>query len=246
MANDILYKGRSVGSWVEALKNQDASARSEAVDSLLGICTSLTAVLPALTDVLKEGDAVTRTQTAVAVGEFGSRAINMVSVLRSALRTAVLTAVDADERSAASEALVQIGPQARSVLPVLVDNLKDELPTIRWTSANALGEMGSSAREAMPALTAIALNDNVPRVRVEAAVALWRIDRRPHRVVPVLIDALQETDEVVRWIAADCLGDIGSDACDALPALREALNLPYKARLIRIGVATAIERIELA
>jgi HEAT repeat protein len=246
MTNNILYKGKSVGSWVEALKNQDASARSEAVESLLGICTSLTAVLPALTDVLKGGDAVTRAQTAVALGEFGSRAISIVSVLRSALRKAVLTAGDAEERSAASEALVQIGPQARSVLPVLVDNMNDELPTIRSTSANSLGEMGPSAREAIPCLTSVALNDKVPRVRVEAAVAIWRIDRRSNRVVPVLIDALREADEVVRWIAADCLGDIGADARDALPALREALNLPYRARLIHIGVATAIERIELA
>ena len=246
MADELLYKGTSVGSWVQALNNSDAKARSEAVESLVKICASLTAALPALSAVLKEADAVTRATTATTLGDFGSRIIAIVPVLRSALRSTVLTADDPEVRAAASEALVQIGPHARSPLPVLIDNLKDELPTIRLTSANALAEMGASARDAMPALTAAAFNDPVVRVRVEAAVAIWRIDHRSQRVVPVLIDALRESDEIVRWIAADCLGDIGLDARDAIPALNEALNLSYKTRLIRLGVATAIERIEHA
>jgi HEAT repeat protein len=246
MPNDLLYKGVSIDSWVRALKNSDVGARSEAVESLVTICASLAAVLPTLTDVLKEADAITRARVAAALGDFGSRTLAVVPVLRSALRTTVLTADDPEVRAAASEALVQIGPHARSPLPVLIDNLKDELPTIRWTSANALGEMGPGAREAIPTLTAAALNDPVLRVRVEAAVAIWRIDHRPHRVVPVLVDALKDPDEIIRWIAADCLGDIGSAAGDAIPALSEALNLSYRTRLIRMGVTTAIERIELA
>jgi HEAT repeat protein len=170
--------------------------------------------------------------------------LNVVPVLRSALRTAVLTADDPDLRFAASQALVQIGPHARSPIPVLIDNLKDELPAIRWNSANALGELGSQAREAVPALTSAALNDRVMRVRTESAVAIWRIDRREQRVVPVLIEALADPEELVRWTAADCLGDIGAAASEALPALQAALNLPYKTRLMKMGVSLAIERID--
>jgi HEAT repeat protein len=244
MSSDLSYQGKPLASWVRALNDADRATREQAVDSLVGICTSLAAVLPALSEALKEGDAVTRARTAATLGEFGSRIMSLVPVLRSALRTAVLTADSPDVRSAASQALVQIGPHARSPIPVLIDNLKDELPTIRWSSASALGDMGSEAREAIPALTSAALHDSVLRVRVESAVAIWRIDRRGLRVIPVLTEALADPDEIIRWLAADCLGDIGPDAKEAVPALRRALQLPYKTRLIRMGVAMALERID--
>ena len=246
MSDTLTYQGKPISAWVEALNDPDQSARAEATERLIQICGSLATVLPALSDVLKEGDAVTRVQTAATLGEFGSRLLLLVPGLRAALRAAVLTATDPDVRSAASQALVQIGPHARSPIPVLIDNLKDELPAIRFNSASALGEAGAEARPAIAALTAAALYDPVRRVRVEAAVAIWRIDRRHHRVVPVLSEALTDPDEIVRWIAADCLGDVGADAQEAAPALREALKLPYKTRLIRMGVAMALERIDPA
>jgi HEAT repeat protein len=244
MTSELTYQGKPLASWVQALNDADRVARDQAVNCVVGICTSLTAVLPALGEALKDGDAVTRARTATTLGEFGSRIMSLVPVLRTALRTAVLTADDPDVRSAASQALVQIGPHARSPIPVLIDNLKDELPTIRWSSANALGEMGAEARDAVPALTSAALHDPVLRVRVESAAAIWRIDRRGRRVVPVLTEALADPDEIIRWLASDCLGDIGADAQEAVPALKQALQLPYKTRLIRMGVAMALERID--
>jgi HEAT repeat protein len=246
MSDDLTYQGKPVSTWAQALKNPDEGARAEATESLVQICSTLAAVLPALSEVLKEGETVTQVRTATTLGDFGSRLLVLVPVLRAALRAAVLKATDPDVRSAASQALVQIGPHARSPVPVLIDNLRDELPAIRWSSASALGEAGAEAREAIPALTAAALHDPVTRVRVEAAVATWRIDRRDVRVVPVLCEALTDPDEVIRWIAADCLGDIGADAREAAPALREALKLPYRTRLIRMGVALALERIDPA
>jgi HEAT repeat protein len=244
MTKDLTYKGTPVESWVQALNGSDAAARNEAGESLVRICASLTALLPALSDVLNKSDPATRAHSAAALGDFGGRILAIVPVLRTSLRATVLTTDDPEVRAAASEALVQIGPHARSPLPALIDNLKDELPAVRLASANTLAEIGPDARVAVAALTATAFNDPVLRVRVEAAVAIWRIDHRAHRVVPVLIDALKDPDEVTRWIAADCLGDIGAEARDALPALQEALQFPYKTRLIRLGVATAIERIE--
>jgi HEAT repeat protein len=244
MTSDLTYQGRPLASWVQALNDSDRAARDQAVTNVVGICESLAAVLPALSETLKAGDTVTRARTAATLGEFGGRILSLVPVLRTALRTAVLTADSPDVRSAASQALIQIGPHARSPIPVLIDNLKDELPTIRWSSANALGETGPDARDAIPALTTACLHDPVLRVRTEAAVAIWRIDHRGLRVVPVLTEALIDSDEIIRWLAADCLGEIGRDAKEAVPALKQALQLPYNSRLIRMGVSLALERID--
>jgi HEAT repeat protein len=246
MIHDLFYENKPLSAHVLALKDADLGVRGQAVDTLIQICGALTSLLPTLVSVLRQSDACTRARTATILGDFGSQTLNIVPVLRSALRTAVLTSDDSDVRFAASQALVQIGPHARSPVPVLIDNLRDELPSIRWNSANALAELGHQATEALPTLTSIALNDAVMRVRTEAAVAIWRIDRREQRVVPVLMEALADPDELVRWTAADCLGDIGSAAREALPALEAALSLPYKTRLMKMGVSLAIERIESA
>jgi HEAT repeat protein len=62
----------------------------------------------------------------------------------------------------------------------------------------------------------------------------------------VLIEALQAADESLRWVAADCLGDMGPEARDAVPALVEALRGPIKARLVRMSLGLALERIDAA
>lgn len=194
-------------------------------------------------DALTAGDATSQVLSAGVLGDFGEQVMSIVPLIRDALETMVLTATVPELRAAASEALVRIGPVAHSPVPVLIDNLQDEIPSVRWNSARALGEIGIDALNAIASLTGRALHDPNPRVRVESAVAIWRIDRRVHRVVPQLIEALKEHDEVIRWIAADCLGDVGTDAHEAIPALQAALQMPYKTRLIHIGIATALERI---
>jgi HEAT repeat protein len=96
----------------------------------------------------------------------------------------------------------------------------------------------------MPALIHTALWDEDPAVRLEAAVALWKIDRTGPLVIPALIKALADDNELICWIAADCLGQIGSEAREAVRALQQALRRPFKMALIRRGVALALERID--
>jgi HEAT repeat protein len=60
----------------------------------------------------------------------------------------------------------------------------------------------------------------------------------------VLIEALRADDEVLRWIAADCLGDIGPPAAAAAAALEEALNGNFQIAHVRTGIKLALERIK--
>ena len=59
-------------------------------------------------------------------------------------------------------------------MPALVQGLKDKDKFVRLQSAKALGSVGPSAREAVPALTA-ATRDDEPLVARAATEALKRI-----------------------------------------------------------------------
>src|SRR5262249_26028639 len=115
----------------------------------------------------------------------------------------------------------------------------------RFHAAVALGDLGPEARPAVAALTHAALWDEDPAVRVEAAMALWKIDRNKGPLVThALIKALGDDNEVICWIAADCLAQMGPHAREAVPALRQALRRPFKITLIGAGVALALHRVD--
>jgi hypothetical protein len=92
---------------------------------------------------------------------------------------------------------------------------------------------------------------STPEVAAEAPGSVhlgkigWTIDRNKlPLVLEVLTRALGEDNELVCWVAADCLGQMGPEAREAIPALRQALRRPFKIGLIGKGVALALRRID--
>ena len=67
-----------------------------------------------------------------------------------------------------------------------------------------------------------ALWDEDPAVRLVASMALWKVDRKGPLVVPALIKALDDANELICWIAVEFLGEMGPAAREAVPALRQA------------------------
>jgi HEAT repeat protein len=61
---------------------------------------------------------------------------------------------------------------------VLVPGLSDSLPETRRAAAEALGELGPLARDAIPALQKTAKDDNSKAVRDSAAKALESISKQ--------------------------------------------------------------------
>jgi HEAT repeat protein len=242
--DSLRYQSEPVSAWLSLLDHPEEQQRRRASEKLLEISTAISAVLPALSSVLKDLDTSVRARAATSLGELGSKMLSAVPTLRTALRRIVLTDNDEMVRVNALQSLARIGPESQGDVPSLLTSLQDELPYVRLSAANALAEMGPRAIDALPALTAVALRDPVPRVRLEAAVALWRIDRRSVRVIPVLMEALEDPDEVSRWIAADCLGDIGAEAREAVPALQAALRGEFRSRLIKMSIELALQRID--
>jgi HEAT repeat protein len=242
--NALQYQSEPVSAWLSLLEHPEEEQRRRAAEKLLEISAAIASVLPALSGVLRNPDCDARARAAAALGDLGGKMLASIPTLRNALRAIVLTDSDENVRTSAIQSLTRIGPEAQTDVPSLVNSLKDDLPFVRLSAAAGLSELGSKAKAAVPALTSVAFYDASPRVRLEAAVAIWRIDRRAVRILPVLLKALQDPDEVSRWIAADCLGDIGAEAREAVPALQDTLKGNFRSRLIRMSIEFALQRID--
>ena len=104
--------------------------------------------------------------------------------------------------------------------------LKSSDPLERRLAAHALGEIGRTAREAVPALTE-ALRDPVSFVRVWVAAALARVEPECPDAIPALAAGTRDEISFVRSLAAWHLGRLGPrhpGIAAAERQLRELLN----------------------
>lgn len=118
--------------------------------------------------------------------------------------------------------------------------LSDKDPAVRRGAAEALGQAGPAAQQAIPELQA-ALTDEDGGVRRAAADALDRIGPDAVAAVPALIDALKDKDPEVRSQAALALSDIVPDHERVAPPLILALKDPD--RNVRKTVVVALGRL---
>lgn len=187
----------------------------------------------ALIGALKDEDAGVRRSAAQALGECGPGGREATGPLIAALDDE-----DFWVGEAAADALRKITgtpePQRErrnrsrepSGVPPAVQNLLQAMqdPKSRWMAVVALGEMGSAARDAIPALVD-ALEDDDVAVRWDAAKALGKMGPAAASAVPALAAVIHEqSDAIVRQYAVAALGKIGPPAKAAVPALIGALK----------------------
>src|SRR5689334_9898381 len=98
--------------------------------------------------------------------------------------------------------LAELRSPAEGVIPAkvrrLIQGLKDQDAGVRWRSARALGGIGPSAVDAVPALIE-GLKDQDVDVRWAIADALGRIGPAALDAVPALIEGLKDQDVDVRF-----------------------------------------------
>jgi HEAT repeat protein len=239
----LLRQHPPLADWLEALSH-DSPFEQDQDPSLWDQAAPRPALVPILLSLLKDRDRDVRVRVLTALGNFGAQAHRVLPVLRLALKETALQDDDEFVRTQAARALLQVGPEPDSEVAGLIDSLQNEVEVLRFHAAVALGNLGRDARPAVPALIHTALWDEDPAVRVEAAVSLWKIERNGPLVIPVLIEALAADNELICWMAADALGQIGPEAREAVPALRRALQRDFKVSLIKTGVTLALERID--
>jgi hypothetical protein len=231
-----------IADWLAALSHdspfehgQDGSVWNEEAPRLT--------LVPILISLLQDPSGDVRMRAITALTTFAEQAQRALPVLRAALKDAAATDDDPSVRGRAVHAVLQLGPQPASDVAALIDSLHDDLEIVRFHAAVALGDLGRSAQPATPALIQAASWDDDPAVRVAAAVALRKIDRNGPLAIQTLIEALGNDNELVCWMAADELGQIGPEAREAVPALQQALRRRFKMNLVARGIALAIRRI---
>lgn len=202
--------------------------------------------MPLLLSLVKDADRDVRLPAVRVLGELAEEVRRVLPALRAALGDAALYEDDDGVRAEAVRALLRAGPQSATEVGPLVDALRSEVDVVRFHAAIALGDFGPAGRPAVPDLIHTSYWDDEPAVRVEAAMALWKIDEKKPLVLHVLTEALSDANELICWVAAECLGQIGPAAGDAVPALRQALHRDFRLSLVKTAVRLALERIEPA
>jgi HEAT repeat protein/V8-like Glu-specific endopeptidase len=136
--------------------------------------------------------------------------------------------LDDEVRVEAIRVLGQIGgADPQSVLPSLIEALKDEKFEVRRNAATALGQLGHANLELVLPLLIEALKDKKERLtRGYVAQALGLIGQTdPQGVLPSLIETLKDEEGIVRGYVAQALGHIGqADPQGVLPLLTNALK----------------------
>jgi HEAT repeat protein len=176
--------GPDAKSAVPALKpflREKHTVRVYTANALWKIERNAQEVLPILEGGVREEQAPFRWAAAVFLGEMGPAAEKAIPALIEAAKAA-----DKETASCAVQALAEISP---ATVPTLIEKLNDPDPAMRISAATALGKVGSTAKDAIPALTRL-LNDNArgmptimgreygyESVSNAAAHAIERIDR---------------------------------------------------------------------
>jgi len=127
---------------------------------------------------------------------------------------------DWDARAAVIRKIGSFGPDAGKAIPLLREALADNGDhwLVRCEAVCALAAIGPETLSDLQA----ALVDRHPRVRRTAAYALGQIDSEPDQVVPLLREALQDSDWQVSAEAARSLAAAGPQAVAELQAALKA------------------------
>lgn len=196
LAADLL--GQTGGSSAEAiaaltaaLQDPEPHVRIVAAGALGLIGPPAREAIPALTAMLQTPQAAAAIRP---LSCFGSAAQPAVPHLIPLLQHA-----DADVRWNAARTLGKI--RAVEALGPLLAALQDEHPAVREHAAEALGDLGPPAKDAIPALIT-ALADEHPRVRRDAARSLGQLGPAARSALGALKELAQDPDPEVRAAAA--------------------------------------------
>ena len=137
-------------------------------------------------------------------------------------------------------ASMAILPGAQPAIPVIAQMLRENASfNVRQRAIMAFGNMGSSARPAVPALLKL-LQDGNASTRGNAALALGGIGSSAAETIPALAKLLRDKESYPRVCAADALGNMGSAGVSTLTAVLQDKDAEW---ILRIHAAASLGKI---
>jgi len=171
-----------------------------------------------LADVLEKGDAKGQALAAVALGQMGPLAVTF-------LKKRYAAATSPKSRARIFAAFGELGPKARSALPLMQKALEGVDADLREAALLTLARVGDAGRVAIPSILTILENAKASvELRLAACTALSLLGVGDARLVQPLITTSRSTDKELARLSILALGEIARP--DVLPRLIEALDDP--------------------
>jgi len=208
----------ALGAFKLAMEDKEAEVRRRCIETLTAFNPTedvISALAAAAADPVK----AVRKDAVSSLGNLGSDSKQALQPLMKALRDP-----DCEIRLSAVHAIDEIGACDKRIIEALRGAFSDPHALVRREAFRVVGRQGQRAKDELPSLSD-AMANNTGSVRVEAALALWRV-ARIKSVVPSLVQILDDRNahSATRARAARALKSIGPDAKDAIPALVNALS----------------------
>jgi HEAT repeat protein len=138
-----------------------------------------------------------------------------------------------------------LGPDARQAVPALTELCGQYNSTnplmVTASQMSVLEALIGIGPAATPSFLRWAASSNQSD-RTCGVIGLWKVRNVPSVAVPVLAASLSDANGNIRVTAAAALGDYGSEARQAVPALELLLNDPSE--LVRSSTTAALRKID--
>jgi HEAT repeat protein len=232
---------RSIQALCAALQDSERGIRYDAAVSLGLIGAGNEMVLKSLTDALRDSSGRVRAGAAASLWKLTGKPGLVITVLIGTLE-------NNKDGGEVISILGDIGPEAKEAAPALRKALSAPPDWVRVEAAIALAKIGLRDDPEVPqVLESVGASSDYSSRRVEAAQALWTF----YRQLGPLIEILRQhnyyrSSEAARVLdeseAVRVLGEIGSDAQEAVPELVRALK--HNHLRVRVAARAALKRID--
>ncbi len=230
-----LYQGRPASVWAGELNSSDARVQRHAQEAILELGPDAVPVLSGSVRVTGRGKHISIRERLSRLGSILPRSLSR-RVNRALGFTGGYYA-----GSGAAITLGEMGPDARTAVPALMDALDDDDANVRSCAACALIEIAPGDYSVISVLSRKLFQDKEPWILGNVAGRFYQIDSSNQAAIPLVLKTLIEGSEPrARAYAAGALGDFAASNGPAKMGLTNALADvdPY----VRIGAAESLQR----